>query len=444
MNFKLGVLITLVATFSVPVWAKTELTSLIEQALMVDATRDQIYSQSQAIRDNGSASATMADPKLKLGIGGLPTDTFDLDQDPMTNMSVGLMQEFGRGSTLDLQKKMANQQADGTEIQIKTRELDVANTMTQLWAELVYQQRAEKILLENKTLLKELVRFMDTNYSMGRSESQDVLQARIQLSKLEDQLQTNTQMQGRIKAQLSEWLGEQWLNKYRSTKVDNQFDWSYLESMLAKKAKNETRFYDLLVSHPSVQVADAAIKSNQVQVEIADESYSPKFGVEVMYAHREADGMGGEPAPDLVSAYLTMDLPLFTDKRQDKQYAAAQSNVGAAKSARDVMLKQMNSKVNSLLIDRNNLKQRLTRYNQTLLTQAKERLRAVERGYENNTAQFNDVVAAIRDQLTLSMERYRLEADLNIANSNLAYLLGGFNYQVTAPTFANNNDQVDR
>ncbi|WP_446751406.1 TolC family protein [Vibrio sp. S11_S32] len=65
-----------------------------------------------------------------------------------------------------------------------------------------------------------------------------------------------------------------------------------------------------------MRFADANIKSTQVQVEIADESYSPKFGVEVLYAHREANGMGGQPAPDLVSAYLTMDIPLFTDKRQ--------------------------------------------------------------------------------------------------------------------------------
>ncbi|MBD1577503.1 hypothetical protein HC723_13875 [Vibrio sp. S11_S32] len=92
MNFKSGVFITLFAMFSSPLWAKTDLqtknqlTSLIEQALAVDVTRDQIYSQSQAIRDNGTVSATMADPKLKLGVGGLPTDTFDFDQDSMTNM----------------------------------------------------------------------------------------------------------------------------------------------------------------------------------------------------------------------------------------------------------------------------------------------------------------------------------------------------------------------
>ncbi|MCV6022501.1 hypothetical protein OFO93_38945, partial [Escherichia coli] len=82
-------------------------------------------------------------PKLKVGFGGLPVDNFKFDEDPMTNISVGLMQQFERGSTLNLQQKKANQQADGLSLQVHARELEVANSMTQLWLELGYQQKAE-------------------------------------------------------------------------------------------------------------------------------------------------------------------------------------------------------------------------------------------------------------------------------------------------------------
>lgn len=44
-------------------------------------------------------------PKLKVGFGGLPVDSFKFDEDAMTNISVGLMQQFERGDTLDLQGK---------------------------------------------------------------------------------------------------------------------------------------------------------------------------------------------------------------------------------------------------------------------------------------------------------------------------------------------------
>ncbi len=63
--------------------------------------------------------------------------------------------------------------------------------------------------------------------------------------------------------------------------------------------------------------------------------------------------------------------------------------MGAAKSQRDLLLNQMNAKVNALLVEQDNLRQRLARYKNTLLNQAKARTQAVERGYQNNTAQFN-------------------------------------------------------
>lgn len=182
-----------------------------------------------------------------------------------------------------------------------------------------------------------------------------------------------------------------------------------------------------------VKMADVSISANKTQVEIAEQAYNPQFGVEVMYAYRQADNMMGEPASDLVSAYLTMDIPLFTGDRQDRNLAAAQYQVGAAQSQKDTLLTQMNAKVNTLLVDRGNLTQRLERYQSTLLPQAKARIQAVERGYQNNTAQFNDVISATTDELALQLEQQRLLTDLNIANSNLATLLGGFDYQVASP-----------
>lgn len=412
------------------VMAENQLTQLIEQALSSDASREQIYAQSQALRSTGIASSTLTDPTLKVGFGGLPVDSFKFDEDPMTNISVGLMQKFGRGSSLDLQQKQTGQQADVLAMQVQVRELEVANAITQLWIELGFLQKAEAILHENRQLLSEMETYIKTNYSIGKSESQDLLQAQLQLSRLDEKLQTNRQLQGRIYAQLTEWLPNLAEQKSQGIKA---LEWSTLNKLLNSKASQDTEFYDLLKSNPTIKMSELAITATKTKVDIADESYSPQFGVEVMYAYRQANGMGGQPASDLVSAYVTMDIPLFTDKRQDQNYAAAQYQVGAAKSQRDVLLRQMNAKVNSLLVDKNNLEQRLSRYNHTLLPQAKDRTRAVERGYENNTAQFNDVISAASDELSIELEKQRLFSDLDKTYSNLAFYLNGFDYHVSAP-----------
>ncbi|MFM2642875.1 TolC family protein [Vibrio chagasii] len=432
-----------------------QLNTLIEIALSQDSNRKQYFAQSQAMRKTGIASATLMDPKLKVGFGGLPVDSFQFDEDPMTNISVGLMQQFERGNTLDLQQKKASQQADGLALQVEARELTVANSMTQLWLELGYQQVAEGVMRENRRLLVELENYVQTNYSIGKSEAQDLLNAQLQVSKLDEKLQANQQVQRRLISQLSEWLGSDWLGTQAiSSQVldsqapdaqsvlnaTNQIDWSLLESKLATNI-DSTKHYQLLMEHPLVKITDATISSNQTQVELAEQAYTPQFGVEVMYAHRQANNMAGEPASDLVSAYLTVDIPLFTGNRQDKNLSAAQHQVGAAKSQKDTLLAQMNAQVNALLVDKANLTQRLERYQSSLLPQTSARIRAVERGYQNNTAQFNDVISATTDELALKLEQQRLITDLNIVNSKLASLLSGFDYQVEQPQLTATNLQ---
>ncbi|MFA1561505.1 TolC family protein [Aliivibrio fischeri] len=434
IRFKKAWLVSAISVvLSHQVMAENQLTQLIEQALSSDASREQIYAQSQAMRATGIASSTLADPTLKVGFGGLPVDSFKFDEDPMTNISVGLMQKFGRGSSLDLQQKQMGQQADVLAMQVQVRELEVANAISQLWIELSFLQKAEVILHENRRLLSEMESYISTNYSIGKSESQDLLQAQLQLTRLDEKVQTNKQSQERIYAQLTEWLpnlSQQQLDKIKPLK------WDYLEQILATNTHNATDFYELLKINPTIKMRELAIVATKTKVDIADESYSPQFGVEVMYAYRQANGMGGQPASDLVSAYVTMDIPLFTDKRQDQNYAAAQYQVGSAKSQRDVLLRQMNAKVNALLVDKSNLEQRLIRYDETLLPQSKERTKAVERGYENNTAQFNDVIIASNDELSLELEKQRLMSDLDKTNSNLAFYLNGFDYHISAPQLA--------
>ena len=427
-----------------------QLNTLIEIALSQDSNRKQYFAQSQAMRETGIASATLMDPKLKVGFGGLPVDSFQIDEDPMTNISVGLMQQFERGNTLDLQQKKASQQADGLALQVEARELTVANSMTQLWLELGYQQVAEGVMRENRRLLVELENYVQTNYSIGKSEAQDLLNAQLQVSKLDEKLQANQQIQRRLISQLSEWLGSDWLgtqaissqtlDSQGTLKATNQIDWSVLENKLATNL-DSTKHYQLLMEHPLVKITDATISSNQTQVELAEQAYTPQFGVEVMYAHRQANNMAGEPASDLVSAYLTVDIPLFTGNRQDKTLSAAQHQVGAAKAQKDTLLAQMNAQVNALLVDKANLTQRLERYQSSLLPQTSARIRAVERGYQNNTAQFNDVISATADELALKLEQQRLITDLNIVNSKLASLLSGFDYQIEQPQLTATNHQ---
>ncbi len=231
----------------------------------------------------------------------------------MTTLSIGLMQQFDRGNTLDLQQQKGNIQAHAIGIQQAVRELDITTKITQLWLELGYQQYTYRTLQRNHRLITELANVTSTNYGIGSGEAQDLLQVKLQLVKIEDKLQANQQIQRRIMAQLSEWLGADWLTNQVMIQTSNQLPWQQLNKLMPRLTAT-TQHYPLLKNHPMVQIANSTISANETQVAITQQAYKPQFGIEVMYASRQANAMSGKPASDLVSAYLTMDLPLFTDR----------------------------------------------------------------------------------------------------------------------------------
>lgn len=90
--------------------------------------------------------------------------------------------------------------------------------------------------------MTEMENFIQTNYSIGKSEAQDLLNAQLQVSKLDEKLQANAQMQRRLVSQLSEWLGSDWLNTYtqngRSTlQASNTLTWASLNQSCLQIAK---------------------------------------------------------------------------------------------------------------------------------------------------------------------------------------------------------------
>ncbi|OLQ85248.1 TolC family protein [Vibrio panuliri] len=401
----------------------TSLEQIIAIALSNDASRAQLIAQSNATLSSGQAKATLMDPTIKLGVGGMPVDSFRLDQDPMSNISLGVMQKFDRGDTIELQQTQAEQQAEVVLQQADSRAQDITTTVTALWLELGYNQKVNALLNKQKQWLEQLIASLDSNYSLGLSESQDVISAQLKLSQLEQKLVSNQQMQAKISAQLSEWLGSNWLEQTNQILASNQLHWDNLESLLTQ-AKDAQARYQLLLKHPTIKAIDSSLASAETQVSIAEEAYAPQFGVEVMYAHRQANNMRGEPAPDMVSAYLTMDIPLFTGSKQDKALEAAQYQVGAAKSQRDAWLYRMEAQLSALLSDRQHIQQRITLYTNHLLKQARAQRDAIERGYQTNRAGFSDIVTSSITEISLELERERLITDLNLTNNQIASLVG--------------------
>ncbi len=225
------------------------LNNIIELAVSRDQGLVQLNSQALSLKETGAASATLMDPKIKFGgVGGLPVDSFKFDEDAMTNISVGLSQQFSRGATLDLSRKRYGQQAQIVSYQAELRKLDIARSITQLWIELKHLIRTSELTEEMRGLMIEMSQFIETNYSLGKSEMQDLLYAELQVSQLDEKLQKNRQMQQRIRAQLSEWVEPEYVREAQLNTSLEPPHWQSLLDIEKVTKTNSTEYYDVLVT----------------------------------------------------------------------------------------------------------------------------------------------------------------------------------------------------
>ena len=71
-------------------------------AVQADPAIEKFKATSLSYENASIADDTLPDPKLRLGAVNVPVDTFDLEQEQMTQLKIGVQQNFPRGNSLAL------------------------------------------------------------------------------------------------------------------------------------------------------------------------------------------------------------------------------------------------------------------------------------------------------------------------------------------------------
>lgn len=389
-----------------------------EQMAIESDPAQQIYqSRQNALIAQGIAGATLADPMLKLGMANIPTDSFELDQDPMTQITLGLSQQFSRGATRELTQKGFNQQAEISVFQASDRQLMVKKSVQQLWFNILFIEKSILLVKENKRLFSGFYRDLQSQFSLGLINNDDLIAAEIAINKFDDKIAGLTQQSLNYRSQLSEWIGQY---AYAQLPVEIPQWPETLSYVNALNVKN-SEYYELLSKHPKAKMLAQKIAVADNSIELAEQGYKPSFKLEVGYGHRLSETAAGEPRADLLSTFVSMDLPLFTGKRQDQKLLAAQHNKGQQQAEHRLLLRQMNSALHAEIINYQQLKARQIRYQESLLKQAKLQVQLLEQSYQSNTRPFKAVIDAYIHELNLSLEYQQLYFDGLKSLSNIRY-----------------------
>jgi hypothetical protein len=140
---------------------------------------------------------------------------------------------------------------------------------------------------------------------------------------------------------------------------------------------------------------------------------------------RDGEMMGGGSRPDMLSAMVSFDLPLFRANRQDREVAAARAETRALHEMHDDHQREMFAMLTEAwaVADRTAALERF--YETELLPLAEQSVQAALLAYRANRAMIDEVIAARRTVLETSLKHLRLAADRAQAQYDVEYLTGG-------------------
>jgi outer membrane protein TolC len=377
-----------------------------------DAVLLQLASESESMRERGVAEGQLMDPKLRFGAVNVPVDSFSLDAEDMTMLEVGVSQEFPAGGTRELARKRMEQSAAAADAMAADRQLVVRREVRRVWTELAYVARARQLVNGQAEWVEQMRSSARARYASGEGKQLEVLQAGLDVAMLREQLLDLDRDEAMRRAQLGRWIGE---DEARRAAPDALPARATLEPLATLEGR--------LPQHPAQMDYERRIDAAQTAVDLAQQRKRPGWMLDVSYGFRSGE-MDGESRPDMLSAMVSMDLPLFSGNRQDREVAAARAEMRGLHDMHDDHQREMRAMLAEAWSVAARTAELERYYESDLLPLAEQSIQAALLAYRSNRAMIDDVVTARRVALETSLKHLRLVADRVQAQYDVDYLVG--------------------
>jgi outer membrane protein TolC len=382
-------------------------------ALEMAPELSQATSRKSAFEESAIAAGRLKDPKLQVGLVNVPTDSFKLTQENMTQLKIGVMQEFPRGKTLSLKSEKQKILATRENHQYSAAQIEIIRAVRINWMELYYVLNARKILQETKEIFSHLVKVATSQLSVGKGFQHQVLRAQLELTRINDRLIKIAEDIARVRASFVRLIGENIANGLIPTELPR---WSEPEiKLLQEQVKH----------HPQINKIKALVLAAHKDWEIAQELYKPAWSLGVVYSSRNGRATRStKKRSDFIGLQLTTELPFFTKNSQERIVSSSFQKYQAVKNQEHIdtlnIVKELTERY-ALWV---RLKDQEKLYKTKLIPEVKQYAQATLSAYENTKIEYETVAKAYDRKLLTSLEELRIETQKYQAHAHLLYLKG--------------------
>ena len=385
----------------------------IEQALAGNPGLAEIKARAEAIAAIPSQAGSLPDPTVNFEMLNVPTRSFNLRQEDMTMMAMGISQELPFPGKLALREKIAEHEAMAAADSVDEARLRLVREVKQNWWQLFYYERALNLLDETDRVFQQLIDISQTKYKVGKGTQQDVLLSQLELSKLKDEKLGLISMRHTLSARFNALL-DNVPEKPVRIPAEAEFKLPALtESSLQDKV---LQIRPLFSQHR--KMLDAA----SAKVDLAKRDFYPDFTVGAGYAFRQ-NTQAGQTRSDFAGVQLSMNVPIYADRKQAKAVDQRQSELLQEQYALQDEHHKIRAEIAAKTAEYQHAKEKLLLLEHEIIPQAQQTVNSLLAGYQVSQANFSDL---LRTQLSL----FQYQAQYWQALSNTQQLLAELSAEV--------------
>ncbi len=359
-------------------------------------------------RDLAVAASRLPDPSLRFSVDAVPINgpnRFSLTRDDFTMATVGVTQELTREAKRQARSARFEREAATADAGRAAAIARLQQDTAAAWLDRFHLERIRDALRAQRNEAALQVDAAEAAYRGGRGAQADVFAARSAVAVIDDRIDQGDAQVASAVTQLARWVGDDAQRPLLGQPAT--------ASVPLTAADLEARF----AHHPEVEVLQRKEASAQADAELAVADKQPDWSVGLTYGKR------GPAYSDFV--FLSLSVPLQADQknRQDREIAARLATVEQLRAERGEATRAHVAETLTMLQAWHSQRQRLARYDATLLPLAAERTRAAQAAYRGGGSGLQPLLEARRAEIDTRIEQLRLAMDSDRLWARLTYLL---------------------
>ncbi len=382
---------TVLAQSSDVVTGSLTLADAVELALNHNPSLAALEAHSAALDAMPSQAGALPDPVLSLNAMNLPTDTFDIDQEPMTQMQIGVSQSIPFPGKRKLKRVAAEHEARAGDARAAERRDALRGSVRSAWWRVFHFDRALEIVAQNQDLMRDFIEIAETKYAVGDGLQQDVLLAQLELSRLMDR---EARLKGRRRSAKAE------LNALLDRPPDR--------AVMLASTPPSVRLPELPAQVDLLNLANESRNLLDMQRDLLDAADSrldlarrdvyPDFRLGASYGFRQgSDALRGARV-DFFSVMFSVNVPLYFGSKQSKAIDQRSHERSQRQYTLNSTLRMIESEIGRSLAEYQAAREQVLLLDKAIIPQAQQTVASMLAGYQVNEVDFLNVV---NGQLTL-------------------------------------------